>query len=161
MVNHLNDVLCVILKPKFIFAFLFALRIPDIFDPRSGIKILCNIILFYFMILYFNHVYSQIPGNQQTYTFDYQNTDSSGLVSGLDSGMFLDFPDMGEVAIDSIFEQVSGRDENGDSLPRKLYNYFYSYKENSCTLVFNIKKFALAFMNNFKINFLFYIIMFD
>merc|ERR1712226_885065 len=45
--------------------------------------------------------------------------------------MFLDFPDMGEVAIDSIFEQVSGRDEDGDSLPRKLYNYFYSYKENS------------------------------
>ena len=78
--------------------------------------------------------------NKQTYTLFYRNTDSSGLVSGLDSGMFLDFPDMGEVAIDSIFEQVSGTDENGDSLPRKLYNYFYSYKENSRKFAFEIKR---------------------
>ena len=138
MVNRLNDVLCVILKPKFIFAFLCVLRIPDLFDPRPGIKILCDII-------FQNSL--QILVNKQTFTLFYRNTDSSGLVSGLDSEMFLDLPDMGEVAIDSIFEQVSGRDENGDSLPRKLYNYFYSYKENSCTLVFNIKKVALAFMN--------------
>ena len=86
------------------------------------------------------HVSLQILVNKQTLTLFYRNTDSSGVVSGLDSEMFLDFPDMGEVAIDSIFEQVSGRDENGESLPRKLYNYFYSYKENSCKLAFNIEK---------------------
>ena len=135
MVNHLNDALCVILKPKFIFAFLCVLRIPDLFDPRPGIKILCDII---FQNGY--HVSLQILVNKQTFTLFYRNTDSSGLVSGLDSEMFLDFPDMGEVAIDSIFEQVSGRDENGDSLPRKLYNYFYSYKENSRKLAFEIKR---------------------
>ena len=129
MVNRLNDVLCVILKPKFIFAFLCVLRIPDLFDPRPGIKILCDII-------FQNSL--QILVNKKTFTLFYRNTDSSGVVSGLDSEMFLDFPDMGEVAIDSIFEQVSGRDENGYSLPRKLYNYFYSYKENSCKLAFNI-----------------------
>ena len=131
MVNHLNDVLCVILKPKFVFAFLCVLRIPDLFDPRPGIIIHCDII-------FQNSL--QIRVNKQTFTLFYRNTDSSGVVSGLDSEMFLDFPDMGEVAIDSIFEQVSGRDENGESLPRKLYNYFYSYKENSCKLAFNIKK---------------------
>ena len=135
MVNRLNDVSCVILKPKVIFAFLCVLRIPDLFDPRPGIKILCDII-------FQNSL--QILVNKQTFTLFYRNTDSSGLVSGLDSEMFLDFPDMGEVAIDSIFEQVSGRDENGDSLPRKLYNYFYSYKENSCKLVFNSKKGSMS-----------------
>ena len=154
MVNHLNDVLCVILKPKFIFAFLFALRIPDLFDPRSGIKILRNIILFYFKINY--HISFQILVNKQIYSLFYRNTDSSGLVSGLDSGMFLDFPDMGEVAIDSIFEQVSGRDEDGDSLPRKLYNYFYSYKENSRKFIFEMKRFYLHLFN-----FLLHIIIFD
>ena len=142
MVNRLNNVLCVILKPKFIFAFLCVLRIPDLFDPRPGIKILCDII-------FQNSL--QIVVNKRTFTLFYRNTDSSGVVSGLDSEMFLDFPDMGEVAIDSIFEQVSGRDENGDSLPRKLYNYFYSYKENSCKLVFNIEKCCIIiYLNSFQ-----------
>ena len=90
----------------------------------------------------------QILVNKQTCILFYPHTDSSGLVSGLDSEMFLDFPDMGEVAIDSIFEQVSGRDENGDSLPRKLYNYFYSYKENSCKLAFNIEKGCIIIREN-------------
>ena len=152
MVNRLNDVLCVILKPKFIFAFLCVLRIPDLFDPRPGIKILCDII-------FQNSL--QILVNKKTFTLFYRNTDSSGVVSGLDSEMFLDFPDMGEVAIDSIFEQVSGRDEDGDSLPRKLYNYFYSYKENSCKLAFDITKGCIIIYEyHFKIDFLFHNIAF-
>ena len=141
MVNRFNDVLCVILKPKFIFAFLCVLRIPDLFDPRPGIKILCDII-------FQNSL--QILVNKNTFTLFYRNTDSSGVVSGLDSEMFLDFPDMGEVAIDSIFEQVSGRDEDGDSLPRKLYNYFYSYKENSCKLAFDITKGCIIIYEYFQ-----------
>ena len=52
-----------------------------------------------------------------------------------------DGPDMGDIIVDSIYNNHIDEDgEIGESLPRKLYNYFFSSKNDPSKYIFTIPK---------------------
>ena len=49
-----------------------------------------------------------------------------------------DGPDMGDILVDSIYNNHIDEDgEIGESLPRKLYNYFFSTKNNHSMFIYD------------------------
>ena len=62
----------------------------------------------------------------------------SVFVTGIDVDILsAEGPDMGDIIVDSIFNSHIDEDEEiGESLPRKLYNYFFGSK-NSRKQIYN------------------------
>ena len=52
-----------------------------------------------------------------------------------------DGPDMGDIIVDSIYNNHIDEDgEIGESLPRKLYNYFFSSKNDPSKFIYYTQK---------------------
>ena len=55
---------------------------------------------------------------------------SSFFVSGFDQSTIIDIPDVSDVLTDSVFNEFIG-DGEGESMARKIYNYFFDPKQKS------------------------------
>ena len=52
-------------------------------------------------------------------------------MSGYDPNIFIDGPSIGDLMIDSLFDENSNFEESEESFPTKLYTLFYHSKEKS------------------------------
>ena len=74
-------------------------------------------------------------------------------MSGLDVDIFADGLNLGDMVTEAVFNQI-GDGDGEESLPRKLYNYFFASKDKLCTKKFYVKyflKLSLYIRSNIKL----------